>query len=124
MLLWLVRGAALAAVSVACYLTLTPDPTSTGSIPDWAGHLGMFAAVGASFALLRRVSRWSAWYLALLTLAIVFLSTVTEGGQALVGRDPDGTDLLFDLAGGLGALFLTDAVVGRSRGGAPESPGR
>lgn len=111
MLLWAARGATIAAVSVACYLTLTPDPTSTGGLPDWAGHLGVFAGVGASFALLRRASRWPAWHLAVLALAIVFLGTVTEAGQALVGRDPDGVDLLCDFAGGLSALFVTDLVI-------------
>ena len=111
MLLWSARAAALVAVGVASYLTLSPDPAGAGTLPHWAGHLGMFASVGASFALLRRASGWPASRLRLLAVAVIFLSTVTEVGQSFTGRDPDVIDLAFDLTGGLGAIFAADALL-------------
>ena len=70
MLLWSARAAALVAVGVALYLTLSPDPAGTGMLPPWVGHLSVFAGVGASFALLHRVSGWPASRLHLLALAV------------------------------------------------------
>lgn len=119
-LLWTARGATLAAVSVACYLTLTPDPAGGGTIPDWMGHLIIFGGVGGSFALLRRVSGWPRQYLTHLALLVIILGVVTEVGQAFVGRDSSVLDFICDLSGGLGALFLGDALVGRL---SPERPG-
>lgn len=113
MLLWSARAAALVAVGVAYYLTLTPDPADTGLLPPWAGHPVIFAGVGASFALLRRVSRWPVSRLHLLALAVVFLGATTEVGQSFTGRQPDLIDLVFDLTGGLGGLFGADAVLAR-----------
>jgi len=117
MLLWSARAAALVAVSVACYLTLSPDPTGAGMLPDWVGHLGIFASVGASFALLRRVSGWKSSQLRLLVVVVLVLAVATEAGQAFTGRDPDLGDLVFDIAGGLIALAGTDAVLARLRRG-------
>ncbi len=111
MLLWTARGATLAAVSVACYLTLTPDPSGSGRLPDWLGHLIIFAGVGGSFALLRRVSRWPRAYLTHLALLIIVLGVMTEVGQAFVGRDSSVLDFVCDLAGGLGALFGGTAIL-------------
>lgn len=113
MLLWAARGATLATVSVACYLTLTPDPSGGGSIPDWLGHLIIFACVGGSFALLRRASGWPRGYLTHLALLVIVLGVVTEVGQDFVGRDSSVLDLVCDLAGGLVALFLGDALLER-----------
>lgn len=115
MLLWAARAAALVAVAVALYLTLSPDPTGAGVLPPWVGHLVIFSGVGASFALLRRVSGWSDGRLHLLALAVVFLSAATEVGQSFTGRQPDLIDLVFDLTGGLGAVFGADAVLARQR---------
>lgn len=121
MLVWAARGATLAAVSVACYLTLTPDPSGSGVIPEWLGHLIIFAGVGGSFALLQRVSRWPHSYLAHLALLVIVLGVMTEVGQAFVGRDSSVVDFLSDLIGGLGALLLGDALLGRL---SPEPAGR
>lgn len=119
MLLWAARTAALGAVGVALYLTLSPDPTGAGLLPPWAGHLGIFAGVGMSFALLRHASGWARSRLNLLALAVVGLSVTTEVGQAFTGRDPGLIDLVFDLAGGLGAMFAADATLGRRFRGEP-----
>ncbi|RJQ09656.1 MAG: hypothetical protein C4558_05930 [Dehalococcoidia bacterium] len=116
MLLWTARTAALGTVGVALYLTLSPDPTGAGLLPPWAGHLGIFAGVGASFALLRHASGWAASRLNLLTLAVVALSATTEVGQSFTGRDPDLIDLTLDLTGGLSAMFASDALLARLRG--------
>jgi VanZ family protein len=112
-LLWAARGATLAAVSVACYLTLTPDPSGSGAVPDWLGHLIIFGGVGGCFALLRRVSGWPRMYLTHLALLVIVLGVVTEVGQAFVGRDSSVLDFVCDLSGGLGALFLGDALLER-----------
>lgn len=113
MLLWTARAAALVAVGVAFYLTLSPDPAGAGRLPDWVGHLGVFAGVGASFALLHRVSAWPPSRLRLLALAVVFLGAATEVGQSFTGRDPDVVDLAFDLVGGVGAMLAADRLLGR-----------
>lgn len=115
MLLWSARAAALVAVAVALYLTLSPDPTGAGVLPPWVGHLVIFAGVGASFALLRRASGWPASRLWLLALAVVALGVATEAGQSFTGRQPDLTDLIFDLTGGLGSLFAADAALARQQ---------
>lgn len=115
MLLWCARAATLVAVGVACYLTLSSDPAGAGTFPDWTGHLGIFAGVGASFALLRRASGWPPSHLRLLALAVAVLSVATEAGQFFTGRDPNVIDLVFDVTGGLGALFATDALLARHR---------
>lgn len=115
MRLWLARLAALGAVSVALYLTLRPD-SGSGPLPAWAGHLIVFAGVGASFASLRAVSRWPRSRRNLLVLALVTLSAATEVGQGFTGRSPDLIDLVLDLAAGLGALLVLDgAFEGRRR---------
>lgn len=116
MLVWAARVAALVAVAVACYLTLTPDPTGAGVLPDWAGHLIIFAGVGASFAVLRRVSGWPASSLVGLGLAVALIGVGTEVGQAFTPRDPTLRDLAFDLVGGLSALLGVDQVASRIAG--------
>ncbi len=113
MLLWAARVAALVAVGFACYLTLSPEPAGAGVLPDWVGHLGIFAGVGASFALLHRASAWPASRLRLVALATAFLGVTTEVGQSFTGRDPSVVDLAFDLAGGLGAILAADALLKR-----------
>ena len=113
MLLWTARAATLIAVGVAFYLTLSPDPAGTGTFPDWAGHLGIFAGVGASFALLHRASAWPDSRLRLLAVAVVFLGAATEVGQSFTGRDPDVVDLAFDLVGGVGAMLAVDRLLRR-----------
>lgn len=114
--LWAARVAALVAVTVACYLTLTPDPTGAGVLPDWAGHLIIFAAVGASFAVLRRVSGWPASALVGLGIAIAVIAVGTEVGQAYTPRDPSVRDIAFDLVGGLSALLAVDWLTPRLMG--------
>ncbi|RLT43486.1 MAG: hypothetical protein DWI58_03970 [Chloroflexi bacterium] len=119
-LVWAARVAALVAVAVACYLTLTPDPTGAGVLPDWAGHLMIFAGVGASFAVLRRASGWPASALVGLGIAVAFVAVGTEVAQAYTPRDPALRDLAFDLVGGLSALLAMDWVaprLARSRSG-------
>lgn len=113
MLVWGARAAALGAVGVTLYLTLSPSPTGSGLLPPWAGHLGVFAGVGASFALLRRASRWSDARFHALAFAVVFLSAATETGQSFTGRHPDVVDLAVDLAAGLGGLLGVDAMLSR-----------
>ncbi len=110
MLLWSARAASLIAVGVACYLTLSPDPAGAGTLPGWVAHLGVFAGVGASFALLRRVSHWPASRLPLLAFGVAFLGAATEVGQSFTGRNPDLIDLVFDIAGGIGTVFVGDRV--------------
>ena len=111
MLLWPARAVALLAVLLTCYLTLTPDPSGAGLLPDWVGHVGMFGGMGASFALLYRVSAWPARRLWLLAAAVVFLAAATEAGQSYTGRQSDLRDLAFDIAGGLGAIVVTDLLL-------------
>lgn len=116
MLLWTARAAALVAVGVAVYLTLAPEPGGVELLPDWVGHLGVFAVVGASFALLHRVSAWPDSRLRLLAVAVVFLGAATEVGQSFTGRDPDVVDLALDLVGGLGTLLAADKFLRRRIG--------
>lgn len=119
MLLWGARVAAAVAVGVACYLTLSPHPAGAGILPDWAGHLGIFAGVGASFALLRRVSGWPASRLRWLALIIVALGAATEAGQSFTGRDPALADVAVDIVGGLSAMFAANVALTR-RGRSPD----
>lgn len=107
-LIWGARAAALGAVGIAFYLTLTPDPNGAGIFPDWVGHLGIFAGVGASFAVLRRASGWPAASLIVLALAVVLVGGGTEVGQSFTTRDPEVRDFVFDVAGGLSALLFAD----------------
>jgi len=116
MLVWVARVAALVAVAVACYLTLTPDPSGAGVIPDWAGHFIIFAGVGASFAVLKRVSAWPASALVGLGSAVVLVAVGTEIGQTFTPRDPALRDLVFDLVGGLSSLVAVDWATPRLLG--------
>lgn len=118
-LVWVARVAALVAVAVACYLTLTPDPSGAGVIPDWAGHFIIFAGVGASFAVLKQVSGWPASALVGLGAAVVLIAVGTEVGQAFTPRDPALRDLVFDLAGGLSSLVAVDWMAPQLLGSHP-----
>lgn len=109
-LLWAARFAALLAVAVACYLTLTPDPSGSALFPDYVGHLGTFAGVGATFAVLRRASRWPRAALVGLGFAVVLVGAGTEVGQSFTTRDPELRDFVFDLVGGVIGLLLGDWV--------------
>lgn len=107
-LLWAARLTAVLAVAVACYLTLTPDPNGAGLFPDYVGHLGIFAAVGASFAVLRRASGWPRAALVGLGFAVAAIGGGTEIGQSFTTRDPGYRDFAFDVVGGVSGLLLAD----------------
>ena len=99
----------LAVIAILIPLILMIGPfgaveKSTG-ISDKIGHIGAFAVIAVSLALL--VPRWSLWGIAGLSLAI---GVGVEIIQGFVGRDADALDVVADAIGIAIACLLLAAM--------------
>lgn len=97
----------VAALVVGTYLLLVPDPPHPGPIPDWAGHLGVFAVLGVAVGavvVMRTRARVRDAVGALLLLALY--GVATEFAQRFTGRDPSASDTLIDLGGSAPGLLI------------------
>lgn len=103
----LAQTATVLTVVVSAYLLLAPDPPHPGSIPDWVGHLGVFAVLGVAVGgvvVTRTRARVREVAAALLLLALY--GAATEFAQRFTGRDPSLMDAAIDLAGAAPGLLL------------------
>ncbi|RLT27551.1 MAG: hypothetical protein DWI48_03175 [Chloroflexi bacterium] len=112
----LARGGAVVTFLASVYLLLAKHPLGAGRLPDWVGHLVLFAAlglcIGLSAATTRAGEASAARRRVLLAglVAIALYGPLTEVAQYVVGRDAEWSDAAIDIAASLPAFALGTAL--------------
>lgn len=111
----LAQAATALSAALILYATLTPSPPDPITVPDWAAHFLLFAALGASAALWYATSeaarRAPVRALVMVLLLLWLFGGITEVAQEVIpSRTPALSDWAFDLLGAVAGFMLGGAV--------------
>lgn len=112
----LARSGAILTFLASVYLLLAQHPLGSGRLPDWVGHLVLFAVLGLCIGLTvatietGEASAGRRRVLLAGLVAVTLYGPLTEAAQYVVGRDAEWSDVAVDIAASLPAFVLGTAL--------------